>query len=77
MAINCWCRVGGKTVPQDCSVSPLQQDAKPSPQVAEHLSFFLPILPRECRLELNEDRHKLTRLKFVVPLSKTMCIVSS
>ena len=45
VAINCRGRVGWQAVPQDGSISPLQEDTKPPPKVAQHLPFLLPILP--------------------------------
>ena len=45
VAINCRGRVSWQAVSQDGSISPLQEDTKPPPKVAQHLPFLLPILP--------------------------------
>jgi len=40
--INDRLRVGGHTVPQNCRVSPLEENAKPSPEVGDGFPLRLP-----------------------------------
>ena len=51
-AVHWWGRVRGKPVTQNCGISPLQKEAKSTPEVAQHLTFLLPILPGKCCSQL-------------------------
>ena len=50
--INDRLRVGGHTVPQNCRVSPLEENAKPSPEVGDGFPLRLPSVSCQATAQL-------------------------
>ena len=51
-SIYCGLWEGWHPVPQDSRISPLQEDAKPSPQVGDGFTLGLPGVPRQAAAKL-------------------------